>query len=69
MSIEKANQLKENIDNLLHYYETFLKDGKCRAVKSRKLLKESETTFYRFTSNPVVKFTSILSLKYSKVSV
>ncbi|SVB34919.1 uncharacterized protein METZ01_LOCUS187773 [marine metagenome] len=25
----------------MHYYEIFLEDGKCRAVKSRKLLKES----------------------------
>jgi len=46
MSIEKANQLKENIDNLLHYYETFLKDGQCCAVKSRKLLKESEALIH-----------------------
>ena len=41
MSIDKAKQLKENITELLHYYEIFLKDGKCRAVKSRKLLKDS----------------------------
>ena len=41
MSIDKAKQLKENIEHLLHYYEIFLDDGKCRAVKSRKLLAES----------------------------
>jgi hypothetical protein len=41
MSIDKAKQLDENIKDLLHYYEIFLKDGKCRAVKSRKLLKDS----------------------------
>ena len=41
MSLDKAKQLDENIKDLLHYYEIFLKDGKCRAVKSRKLLKES----------------------------
>ena len=44
--IEKVNQLKETIDNLLHYYETFLEDGKCGAVKSRKLLKESEALIH-----------------------
>lgn len=44
--IEKANQLKENIENILHYYETFLEDGKCRAVKTRKLLKESEALIH-----------------------
>jgi len=41
MSLDKAKQLDENIKDLLHYYEIFLKDGKCRAVRSRKLLKES----------------------------
>ena len=41
MSIDKAKQLDANIKDLLHYYEIFLKDGKCRAVKSRKLLKDS----------------------------
>ena len=41
MSIDKSKQLKENIDQL-HYYESFLDDGKCRAVKSRKLLEESK---------------------------
>jgi len=41
MSIDKAKQLNENITELLHYYEIFLKDGKCRAVKSRKLLEDS----------------------------
>jgi hypothetical protein len=41
MSIGKAKQLDANIKDLLHYYEIFLKDGKCRAVKSRKLLKDS----------------------------
>ena len=41
MSLDKAKQLDENIKNLLHYYEIFLEDGKCRAVKSRKLLKDS----------------------------
>jgi len=46
MSIEKAKQVKENIENLLHYYEIFLEDGKCRAVKSRKLLKESEALIH-----------------------
>ena len=44
--IEKANQLKENIENILHYYETFLEDGKCRSVKTRKLLKESEALIH-----------------------
>ena len=42
MSIDKSKQLKENIDQLQHYYESFLDDGKCRAVKSRKLLEESK---------------------------
>ena len=42
MSIDKAKQLEANIKDLLHYYEIFLKDGKCRAVKSRKLLEESQ---------------------------
>jgi len=41
MSIDKAKQLDANVKDLLHYYEIFLKDGKCRAVKSRKLLKDS----------------------------
>ena len=41
MSLDKAKQLDENIKNLLHYYEIFLEDGKCRAVRSRELLKES----------------------------
>ena len=41
MSLDKAKQLDENIKDLLHYYEIFLKDGKCRAVRSRKLLKDS----------------------------
>jgi len=46
MSIKKLNELKENIDNVLHYYETFLKDGSCAAEKTRKLLKESEALIY-----------------------
>ena len=41
MSIDKAKKLEKNVKDLLHYYEIFLKDGKCRAVKSRKLLEES----------------------------
>ena len=41
MSVDKAKQLDANIKDLMHYYEIFLKDGKCRAVKSRKLLKDS----------------------------
>ena len=45
--IEKANQLKENVENILHYYETFLEDGKCCAVKTRKLLKESEALIHK----------------------
>ncbi len=45
--IEKVNQLKENVENILHYYETFLEDGKCRAVKTRKLLKESEALIHK----------------------
>ena len=46
MSIEKVTQLQENIDNVLHYYETFLKDGSCAAKKTRKLLKESEALIH-----------------------
>ena len=46
MSINKAKQLKENIDQLQHYYESFLDDGKCRAVKSRKLLEESRNLIF-----------------------
>jgi hypothetical protein len=46
MSIEKANQLKENVENILHYYEIFLKDGSCMAQKTRKLLKESEALIH-----------------------
>jgi len=46
MSIKSANQLKENIENFIHYYETFLDDGKCRAVKSRKLLAESRELIF-----------------------
>ena len=46
MSIKKAKQLKENIDQLQHYFETFLDDGKCRAVKSRKLLAESRKLIF-----------------------
>ena len=46
MSINKAKQLKENIEHLLHYYEIFLDDGKCRAVKSRKLLAESRKLIF-----------------------
>ena len=46
MSIDKAKQLKENIEHLQHYYETFLDDGKCRAVKSRKLLEESRELIF-----------------------
>jgi hypothetical protein len=41
MSIDKAKELETNIKGLMHYYAIFLKDGKCRAVKSRKLLKDS----------------------------
>ena len=41
MSLDKAKQLEANIKDLMHYYEIFLKDGKCRAVKSRALLKDS----------------------------
>ena len=41
MSMDKAKQLNANIKDLMHYYEIFLKDGKCRAVKSRALLKDS----------------------------
>jgi dihydroneopterin aldolase len=39
--MNKAKQLSENIKDLLHYYEIFLAVGECRAVKSRKLLKDS----------------------------
>jgi len=46
MSIKNATQLKENIDQLQHYYESFLDDGKCRAVKSRKLLAESRDLIF-----------------------
>lgn len=46
MSIEKVNQLKENVENILHYYETFLKDGSCMAQKTRELLKESEALIH-----------------------
>ena len=46
MSIKKLNELKENIDNVLHYYETFLEDGSCAAVKTRKLLKDSEALIH-----------------------
>jgi hypothetical protein len=41
MSLDKAKQLEKNIKDLLHYYEIFLAVGECRAVKSRKLLKDS----------------------------
>ena len=41
MSLDKAKQLEKNVKDLLHYYEIFLAVGKCRAVKSRKLLKDS----------------------------
>ena len=41
MSVDKAKELETNIKGLRHYYDIFLKDGKCRAVKSRKLLKDS----------------------------
>ena len=46
MSIEKVNQLKENVENILHYYDIFLKDGSCAARKSRELLKESEAIIH-----------------------
>ena len=46
MSIKKVKELKENIDNILHYYEIFLEDGSCAAKKSRKLLKESEALIH-----------------------
>jgi len=29
MSIDKAKKLEKNVKDLLHYYEIFLKDGKC----------------------------------------
>jgi len=51
MSIEKVNQLKENIESLLHYYETFLKDDKCCGIESRKLLKESEALIHSIEEN------------------
>ena len=41
MSLDKAKQLEKNVKDLLHYYEIFLAVGECRAVKSRKLLKDS----------------------------
>jgi len=41
MSFDKAKQLEKNVKDLLHYYEIFLAVGECRAVKSRKLLKDS----------------------------
>ena len=44
MSIKNAKQLKENIEQLQHYYETFLDDGKCRAVKSRKSVSYTHLT-------------------------
>ena len=37
MSIKKLKELRENIDNVLHYYEIFLEDGSCAAQKTRKL--------------------------------
>jgi hypothetical protein len=46
MSIKKVKELKENIDNVLHYYEIFLEDGSCAAEKTRKLLKESEALIH-----------------------
>jgi hypothetical protein len=46
MSIKKLKELRENIDNVLHYYEIFLEDGSCAAQKTRKLLKESEALIH-----------------------
>ena len=46
MTVDKVQDLEENIHRLKHYYVTFCEDGKCRAVKSRKLLKESEALIH-----------------------
>jgi len=63
MSIDKAKQLKENIEHLLHYYEIFLDDGKCRAVKSRKLLEESKNLIYEIEEDV---WDRLLALGYHK---
>jgi hypothetical protein len=63
MSIDKAKQLKENIEHLQHYYETFLDDGKCRAVKSRKLLEESRKLIFEIEEDV---WERLLHLGYSK---
>jgi hypothetical protein len=63
MSIDKAKQLKENIEHLQHYYETFLDDGKCRAVKSRKLLEESRELIFEIEEDV---WERLLELGYHK---
>ena len=63
MSIDKAKQLKENIEHLLHYYEIFLDDGKCRAVKSRKLLEESRELIFEIEEDV---WERLLELGYHK---
>jgi len=63
MSIDKAKQLKENIEHLQHYYETFLDDGKCRAVKSRKLLEESRKLIFEIEEDV---WERLLELGYHK---
>jgi len=40
MSIELTNTMKDRVDDFSHYYEKFLEDGSCKAIKSRALLEE-----------------------------
>lgn len=40
MSMELKNTLLSRVEDFDHYYEKFLEDGSCKAVKSRALLEE-----------------------------
>ena len=53
----------DNIEHLQHYYETFLDDGKCRAVKSRKLLEESRELIFEIEEDV---WERLLELGYHK---
>ena len=40
MSDQKTEMLKETVENFAHFYDTFLEDGSCKAIKSRALLEQ-----------------------------
>ena len=40
MSIELTKTMKDRVEDFSHYYEKFMEDGSCKAIKSRALLEE-----------------------------